>query len=212
EEGLMHVRSTRLVAGIAFVISTCALLPAPASAQTGTLGGGMDELVRLYESNSPKLLEALKYHLTSGSDEVLVNIHLNEGVKTEVALAALADEGFRLQAISRIDGRVIEGFLPLWAVRSTSWENGVVSILAVQRPFRFVGAAQSQAVAAQKADAAQARGLDGTGIRLGALSDSYDACTICSIWAVDDVASGDLPTGVTVLDEIDDPTDAIDEG
>ncbi|HMF95912.1 MAG TPA: hypothetical protein VKE96_16535 [Vicinamibacterales bacterium] len=206
----MHVRPTRLAAGIAFVVSMCAL-PVSVFAQTGTLGGGMDELVRLYESNSPKLVDALKHHLTSGDDEVLVNIHLDSSVTVEQALPMLAAEGFRLQAISRIDSRVIEGFLPLWAARSTSWEIGVASILAVQRPFTFAGAVQSQAVAVQKADAAQARGIDGTGIRVGALSDSYDKCPTCSTHAAQDVASGDLPAGVVVVAEISRPTGS-DEG
>src|SRR5262249_21383055 len=123
----MHVDSARLVAGIALLVSVCAV-SGSASAQTGTLGQGMNELVGLYEANSPRLIDVMRHHLTAGSDEVLVNIHLKPGVTAAEALPLLQAEGFRLQAISRIDGRVIEGFLPLWAARSASWELGVESV------------------------------------------------------------------------------------
>jgi hypothetical protein len=207
----MRVCSTRIASVIALV--SVFGLAAPTFAQTGTLGGGMEELVRLYESNNSKLLDVLKHHVTSGADEVMVNIHLNPGTTAQEALPALAAEGFRLRAISKIDSRAIEGFLPLWAARSTSWQIGVASVLAVQRPLKFAGSVQSQAVAAQKANAAQARGIDGSGIRVGALSDSYDKCPSpdCSTHAADDVATGDLPAGVVVVEEIADPTGA-DEG
>ena len=205
-------RAIRTAATIA--LATSALIVASASAasaQTGTLGRGMDELVRLYESGNPKLLDALKYHLTSGADEVLVTIHLRPNFAAADALPSLTAEGFRLTAISKLDGRILEGFLPLWAARTTSWEIGIESVLAAQRPFRFAGSVQSQAVAFQKADVAQARGIDGSGIRVGALSDSYDKCSTCSNHAADDVTSGDLPPGVVVLDELADP-DGSDEG
>src|SRR5262249_30323101 len=53
----------------------------------------------------------------------------------------------------------------------------------------------------------------GTGIKLGALSDSFNQCGAnCSTTAADDIASGDLPAaGVTVLEDFVDPT-ATDEG
>jgi len=174
-------------------------LAVPAFAQSEVLGGGLDELVRMYETSSPKLLDALKHHLTSSTDEVLVNIHLKSDAATDAVLPRLRAKGFRLQAVSKLDDRVIEGFLPLQAARSLSRETGVASVIAEQRPIRFAGAVQSQAVAVQKAAAAHARGVDGTGIRVGALSDTYDKCSSCATHAAQDVATGDLPAGVVVV-------------
>src|SRR5262245_26701487 len=211
EEAYMAQRTKVVVTTLGFAASLL-LLATPSLAQTGALAGGMKELVRLYETDSPKLLMALKQHITSDPGEVLVDIHLKSGVKAEDVLTQLKAVGFRLQAVSKLDARVIEGYMPLSAARSAASRFGIQTMQAVQRPFAFAGAVQSQAVAVREADEAQARGIDGTGIRVGVLSDSYDQCTDCSTHAADDVASGDLPAGVTVVDEIDDPRGATDEG
>jgi len=91
---------------------------------------------------------------------------------------------------------------------------GVHSIHAEHRPMKRAGSVQSQAVALQKADIAQKNGFDGKGIRIAALSDSYDACAECDTHAADDIKSGDLPKeGVIVLPGQDlAPGDGEDEG
>src|SRR5262249_52085863 len=147
-----------------------------ALAQSASLAQGMNELVNLYEADSPKLSRMLALHLTSREVDVLVDLRLREGVRADEALQVLTAEGFRLTAISALDASLLEGFLPLWAARSVEWSGSVRTIIAVQRPFKFAGSVQSQAVAFQKADKAHARGLTGKGIRVAALSDSYDAC------------------------------------
>jgi len=180
--------------------------------QQMAIGNGMNELVNMYESGNPKLPSVLNRHVTTHDGDVLVNVRLQPGITSDQVLPALQQQGFRLQAISELDPSLLEGFLPLWAVRATVWEPGIKSILAVQRPDKSVGSVKSQAVAMQKADAAQALGLNGTGVRIGVLSDSYDACTSCSTHAADDVASGDLPAGVTVLEDLDPEVSGTDEG
>jgi subtilisin family serine protease len=185
---------------------------ASALAQSASLAQGMNELVNLYEADSPKFSRVLAQHITSPEGDVLVNIRLQAGVRADEALQVLTAQGFRLTAISALDANLLEGFLPLWAARSVEWSGSVRTIIAVQRPFKFAGSVQSQAVAFQKADKAHARGITGKGIRVGALSDTYDNCPAprCTIHAAADVASGDLPPGVTVLEEGEDP--GFDEG
>jgi subtilisin family serine protease len=187
-----------------FFISTSAL------AQSASLAQGMHELLNLYEADSPKFASVLTQHVTSRDGDVLVDIRFKAGVRTDEALQVLTAQGFRLTAISALDPNLVEGFLPLWATRSVAWAGGVRSIVAVQRPLKFAGAVQSQAVAFQKADRAHARGITGKGIRVGALSDTYDHCPSCLTHAAQDVASGDLPSGVVVVEEGDD--EGIDEG
>jgi subtilisin family serine protease len=180
-----------------------------AFAQPATLALGMGELVDMYESDNPKLASVLRQHLTSAEGDVLVDIHLGDGAAVDDALAVLTLEGFRLTAVSALDPRLIEGYLPLYAAHLATWTDGVVSIEAIQRPLKFEGSVQSQAVAFEKADLAQARGFTGKGITVGVLSDSYDTCKECSTHAADDVASGDLPADVVVLS---DPPGGEDEG
>src|SRR5262249_16742453 len=91
---------------------------------------------------------------------------------------------------------------------------GIHSLHASMRPQANVGLVTSQAVALEKADIAQARGVTGKGMKIAALSDSLDACTDCSDHVAQNIASNDLPrNGVFVLPGQDlAPGDGEDEG
>jgi len=197
------MRNKRSPGSIGLFTLLSLLLASSSAFAQATLARGLDELVNLYEAGSPKLAPVLKQHLTSDS-EVLVDIHLRDGVDRAQVLGVLEAEGFRLTATSVLDPNRLEGYMPLYAARTASWTGGVKTIQAVQRPFKFAGSVQSQAVTFEKADQAHARGITGQGIKVGALSDSYDACPAadCSTHAADDVASGDLPPDVVVLQEL----------
>lgn len=67
-----------------------------------------------------------------------------------------------------------------------------------------VGAARSKAVGIHRADVVRGMGIDGRGIRVGLISDSFDRCgpPACITTAADDLRTGDLPAdGVTVLED-----------
>ncbi|MBV8784238.1 MAG: S8 family serine peptidase [Gammaproteobacteria bacterium] len=186
-------------------------LPAAAAAP---LASGLRELSAAYERGDARLPMLMKHQLTDRNGTPLVRVRIQPGASMDAVLKQLAAVGFRAQTRSSLNPAMVEGFLPLGAAPAAAAVAGVHSIHATLRPTGHAGSVQSQAVALEKADIAQARGIDGTGIRVGALSDSFDACTSCATHAADDVASGDLPAGgVTVLPGQDLPAGAgTDEG
>jgi hypothetical protein len=174
------------------------------------LGGGLRQLVQESETADAHLPAHLAQYLHTAEGEVLVHVHMNAGVDGRQQSTALAAAGLKIAAVSRLDPRRVEGYVALRDVRALAGLEGVRSVAAILRPVKFAGSVQSQAVAFEKADKAQLKGIDGTGIKIAALSDSYDACQLCR-HANQDVASGDLPEGVVVLEDLA-PGQGTDEG
>ncbi len=195
----------------ALLFATFAGVPS-AHAQIATLGRGLDQMVQMYENDNPKLAAVMKPHITSAEGDLLVEIHLQPGVSSAQVLPQLAAAGFKLQTISRVDPQWIEGYLPLNSVRAAGWVSGVKVISSVHRPIGNAGQVPSQALPVEKADLAQARGFDGTGIHVGILSDSFANVQAPSY--ADDVLIGALPPDVTILQDYPaTPTDSgSDEG
>ncbi|MDH3429255.1 MAG: S8 family serine peptidase, partial [Gammaproteobacteria bacterium] len=106
-----------------------------------------------------------------------------------------------LAALGAIDIAVHKSIVSARVPIATLIQIGNLSSLQFARPSLFTtwaGATTSQGDVAQRSDAARTSfGVDGTGVTVGVLSDSYD----CTGGAAGDVSSGDLPSGVTVLQE-----------
>jgi hypothetical protein len=192
------------LSAIALACSLSVLTIAAHAGPDRVMGSGLRQLVSAWELGDPRLAEHLELHVKSASGDPLVQVKLEDGATLADVLPRLQAAGFRLTATSTLDASRLEGYLPLRNARDAAALPGVRSMKATQRPRHNAGSVQSQAVALQKADLAQARGVDGTGIRLGALSDSYDACgAACATNAAADIGSGDLPAaGVTVLADL----------
>jgi len=187
--------------------------PAPASAAPAALGSGLREMSVAYDRGDARLATLMKLHLKDRGGDPLVRVRIAPGANADVVLAKLAAAGFRLKARTPLAPSLAEGYLPLAKVHAAAGVSGVGALTAVHRPARHAGSVQSQAVALQKADLAQQNGYTGKGIRIGALSDSYDACTICDTNAAQDIATGDLPAdGVTVLEDLTPADGGEDEG
>jgi hypothetical protein len=125
-------------------------------------------------------------------------------------------------------GRLVSGMLPITALDELAALSAVQSarpVLAAtvsslrdaRRPAgagAWVGRTTSQGVAAMRVDVARAEtGVDGSGVTVGVLSDSYAANPNALTQPSDDIASGDLPPAdrIAVLDDLDEG-DGSDEG
>lgn len=103
-------------------------------------------------------------------------------------------------------GNIVSGLMPIASLEAASALENLNFARGAQSRTN-VGSVDNEAEAAQNANQIQARdGLDGTGMTIGIMSDSYDNLN----GEAADIASGDLPNDVTVL--LDLGSGGIDEG
>ncbi|OJW22580.1 MAG: hypothetical protein BGO49_00940 [Planctomycetales bacterium 71-10] len=119
----------------------------------------------------------------------------------------LANQGMQVTASSAYYGMVV-GWMPIGQLPTTAQVPNLVSGRAELRPITaYQGAANNQAQQSTFADAAATRyGVDGTGVTVGILSDSFNALGGYAA----DVAGGDLPSDVRIVAE--GPATGSDEG
>lgn len=123
-----------------------------------------------------------------------------DAVASQDGNALLGDlKGLGLKQGARA-GLIVSGWLPLGVINRAVDLKSLRFISASYRPVTNVGSVTSQGDAAMYADLAREDNipvLDGVGITVGVLSDSYNQQN----GALADVTSGDLPAGINVLDD-----------
>jgi len=120
---------------------------------------------------------------------------LLDGSKTLAELQTRMEgiAGTRVAAVSdQYRAGVIEAFVPEEQLVEVAKTAGVLSVVSSSPAVYDVGATTSQGVVQHRVDKLPNR-INGKGITVGVMSDSYDTRVRALTHAADDVASGDLP-------------------
>ncbi|MCW2849315.1 MAG: hypothetical protein JWR90_3289 [Marmoricola sp.] len=233
--GILGAAVVTATAALVPTTSTTAATPPPTfTKQTGAaLGNGLGRLLAQSEKrpsfkkqSSGVRIDQDMLSIRDAQNRVLIQLTPQSDADAAAYRRQAEKLGFAVQNVDPKHG-TLEGFAPLSAVRSLAALEETGTIAQAIKPHTDVGKATSQGVALQRADKVQAKGIDGKGITIGALSDSYDAAVTnlqdfgpLTIHAKDDVKSGDLPgvgnkrnpTPVTVLEDLPKGDPATDEG
>ncbi|GGE96344.1 S8 family peptidase [Hymenobacter cavernae] len=152
--------------------------------------------------------------LNTDASSVLVRI---TGKDIKSLLPALQAHGFKEQS-SWPALHFTEGFLPIAELGrgqngvATLAEQGLLGVRASYRPFTNAGRVTSEAdlvLQTERVRATQPGHYNGQGVRIGVMSDSFNALGGAAV----DVASGDLPASVQLLQDLTSSTPGVtDEG
>jgi Subtilase family len=222
-------RSITAFGRLLFISSVAVLVALPSSAQSSpsipkNVGAGLRELIEMDRSAVAHGAPGLNLHASdqlaksagqkSGTgvfrmhvddqNRVLVNIHLNNSV----VIANLKDtlESMGLSVVregANYRGGLIAAYMPVKAAEKVAALPGISSVLLAHRSWKNVGAVTSQGASILRSDIANSKGIDGTGITVGLLSDSFNTSptNLVPDRAADDVKSGDLPNTAVIPGE-----------
>src|SRR5690349_10479948 len=111
------------------------LFAVAAHAQQGaSIGRGLVELSRMFDTGSPHLATALQTQVTDRAGNPMIELRLADGVSWESIRDQLQPMGFEFSAQSVLRPNWIEGFLPLQALKSLATVPGIAHVRAVARP------------------------------------------------------------------------------
>lgn len=177
------------------------------------LDGQLQELAAAQARGTGVAGAARRGGVTVADGDALVDVYVHGDVGA--AADALRARGMRVDAVSRrAPQRMVEGRLPIGALTEVAGLDRVKAVVAVLGQGTDAGSVLSEGDAAHQGPQARALGADGTGVKVGVISDSIDQI---GGGVSDSQATGDLPGpgstppgAVTVLE--DDTTGPSDEG
>ncbi|HAA29490.1 MAG TPA: hypothetical protein DCE56_19590 [Cyanobacteria bacterium UBA8553] len=179
-----------------------------ASNENGPLSNMGSDLAQVfveYESylrkgGNPSLFDPTNFLLQVQNGQVVIDA-VTTG-DTNTLLADLTALGLQHSAAF---GAVVSGLLPIESINEVAALNSLTFASPAYRPITNAGQVDPNGNQAgnraMNADGVRAAfNVNGTGVTVGVISDSYDT-SINQIRAANDVASGDLPGNVNVLDD-----------
>jgi hypothetical protein len=200
-----RVRGAKLARLGLSIAVTIALAPAAALAgdAAANLGGGLKQLVAppvaaRATARSAAASAAPQMTVTSpvqfdDANRALVRISLDGSPTAASTLKSLKGlDGVEVIASDLSYGPgLVEAYVPVEQLLSVAHTKGVVAVVPSSPMVTNVGATDSQGIVQHRVDKLPA-GINGSGITVGVMSDSYDTNTAPNSAALD-IASGDLP-------------------
>ncbi len=185
---------------LAAALVALALTPALAAAKPvpRSLGGGLEALAapaaRAKSAAAPQGARSLRPSLVlDAASRPLVRITLDGRRPLDAVLADLAAmAGVEVRASNaHYRAGVIEAYVPAASLAAVATKRGVRAVVPSSRMFTDAGAAQTVGRALHRINRLPG-GINGRGITIGVMSDSFDVEGSITT-ATDDVLSGDLP-------------------
>lgn len=147
---------------------------------------------RIFTDNGDDFMPSDPEIMVAGGSVVIDAYATTDGAALEADIARLGGQ------ITGSIGNLVSAFVPLQAIDSLSRLTSLAWAEAAHAPVTNAGLVQSQGDAAMASDAARALGVDGTGIKVGIISDSFNR----KGGYATDLANGEFPTPVTTIIEL----------
>src|SRR3954449_7543030 len=174
----MRRRSVRVAGVVALAAVGSLSLAVGADARggpAGNLGNGLGRLLAPPPAKGRIHPDQSLLAIRDKAGRVLVDVYAADG--SALATVSRRSEASGLNIVDQsAEHKILEGYVAVSNVKALAATPGVASVSQALRPFTKVGRATSQGVHAQRVDRVP-RGIDGRGITVGALSDSFDTAT-----------------------------------